>query len=60
MGIVRRFYFNLFVLIIMFVVFYFIYPDIIRSVYEIGITLLGPSVLLLLFITAVLPGRKRR
>ena len=54
MQFIKRFFINLFILIVIFLVVDFFMPGLIGALYQIGIGVLGPGLLLLLIIVIVL------
>lgn len=60
MNFMRKFLFNLVVLVIMLAVLYFIMPDIMGAIYQLYYAILGPGLLLLVLVVTAMPNRRRR
>ncbi len=56
MNYLRRFFFNLFMLVILLVALYVVLPDIMGTIYQLYYAILGPSLLLLLLVYTALPA----
>ena len=60
MDFLRKFFFNLVLLVMVLAALYFIMPDFIGAIYQAYYAFLGPSLLLLILVVTALPGGRRR